>query len=110
MAAVMTRARQTPPSEIIGLPVSAVIDLADSSSSGAPSFDPRVLPASDVVMWELGEHGRIALRPSGTEPKLKLYVDTCCRPVQGEAPAATRARAHALLDRIADAVRARLDI
>lgn len=110
MAAVMQRARQTPPSAIAGYAVSSVIDLANSSSTGTPSFDPTVLPSSDVVIWELGEHGRIALRPSGTEPKLKLYVDTCCRASAGEAPAATRARAQALLTQLADEVSSRLDM
>jgi phosphomannomutase len=109
IAAVMQRARQSPPSELAGLPVSAVIDLRDGKLSGTPSFDPRILPSSDVVMWELGEHGRIALRPSGTEPKLKLYLDTSSR-VQGGDVRAARARATALLEQLSSIVRERLGL
>jgi phosphomannomutase len=110
MAAVMQRARQAPPSELAGCKVSAIIDLRDGSFSGAPSFDPRILPSSDVVMWELGEHGRIALRPSGTEPKLKLYLDTASRVAAGEPVRAARERARALMEQLSTVVRARLDL
>ena len=32
------------------------------------------LPASDVLKFQLEDHGSIVIRPSGTEPKLKIYV------------------------------------
>jgi phosphomannomutase len=33
------------------------------------------LGAQDLVELTLGEQGRVLVRPSGTEPKLKVYVD-----------------------------------
>jgi phosphomannomutase len=33
------------------------------------------LGAQELVELTLGEEGRILVRPSGTEPKLKIYVD-----------------------------------
>ena len=33
------------------------------------------LPASDVLAYDLEGHGRVIVRPSGTEPKLKFYLD-----------------------------------
>jgi phosphoglucomutase len=32
------------------------------------------LPTSDVVKFFLKDHATITIRPSGTEPKLKIYV------------------------------------
>lgn len=43
---------------------------------------PMWLGKSNLVELELGELGRVLVRPSGTEPKLKIYVD-----VRGQAPA-----------------------
>ncbi|MBQ6582874.1 MAG: phospho-sugar mutase [Mogibacterium sp.] len=43
------------------------------------------LPKSNVLLYELGEHDWIAMRPSGTEPKLKIYFG-----FYGEQAAATR--------------------
>jgi phosphomannomutase len=36
---------------------------------------PRYLPATSLVALDLGTAGRVLVRPSGTEPKLKIYVD-----------------------------------
>ena len=36
---------------------------------------PRYLAATPLVELSLGEAGRVLIRPSGTEPKLKIYVD-----------------------------------
>jgi phosphomannomutase len=36
---------------------------------------PQWLGAQDLIELTLGEQGRILVRPSGTEPKLKIYVD-----------------------------------
>ena len=41
---------------------------------------PVDLPKSNVIVLTLGEKGSVVLRPSGTEPKIKLYltaVDHC---------------------------------
>ena len=36
---------------------------------------PRYLAATPLVALNLGARGRALVRPSGTEPKLKIYVD-----------------------------------
>jgi phosphomannomutase len=110
MAAVMARARANPPSSVAGCEVSAIIDLKDGSFSGTPSFDPKTLPSSDVVIWELGEQGRICLRPSGTEPKLKLYLDAASRVQPGEPVVDARSRALKLMNELSAEARARLDL
>lgn len=58
------------------------------------------LPPGDVLRLWLADGSRVIVRPSGTEPKLKLYLD-----VRGEDRADASARIHAL----ADGARALLD-
>jgi phosphomannomutase len=61
---VMRRLRESPPSSLAGLPVKTVTDYL-----AAPG-----LPASDVLRYEM-DNTRVAIRPSGTEPKIKTYLE-----------------------------------
>jgi phosphomannomutase len=54
----------------MGTPVTA---LRDFRSGGEQR--PRWLGNTSLLELALGERGRILVRPSGTEPKLKIYVD-----------------------------------
>jgi len=38
--------------------------------------EPTGLPTSDVLYFELENGNWVCVRPSGTEPKIKLYVNT----------------------------------
>jgi phosphomannomutase len=87
-APIMRRLRADPPTELGGLRVSSVLDLAAGSvaavgSSGAAGSAGTVtgpdggglgLPSSDVLIFRLAG-ARVVLRPSGTEPKIKCYVE-----------------------------------
>jgi phosphomannomutase len=64
-AAVMRRIRATPPSTLGGFPVQAVTDYAGPGTG---------LPRSDVLSYTLPQ-ARVAIRPSGTEPKVKAYLE-----------------------------------
>ena len=64
MAALMERLRTAPPSEIAGQPVEAVTDYLQG--------DTGLIPA-DVLAFRLAGEGKVTVRPSGTEPKLKIY-------------------------------------
>lgn len=72
---LMEQLRREPPKELAGFAVTDVTDfrkgvqkhLADGSEQ------PTGLPSENMVLLGLGEHGRIILRPSGTEPKIKFY-------------------------------------
>ena len=59
-----------PPGRVGGVPVQASIDYRTGAESRPPW-----LGEQDLVELSLGEKGRILVRPSGTEPKLKIYVD-----------------------------------
>lgn len=66
IAEVMDRLRAAPPAEVGGVRVTAVEDLALGLDG---------LPPSDVLRLRLEGDARVMVRPSGTEPKLKVYID-----------------------------------
>ncbi|MEZ5138404.1 MAG: phospho-sugar mutase [Acidimicrobiales bacterium] len=94
----MDALRAAPPSELAGRRVVAVEDLA----AGDPS---RGFPPSDVLILRL-DGGRVVVRPSGTEPKLKCYVEVVEAVDGGEAVADARARAGAELASLTTAIAA----
>jgi phosphomannomutase len=71
VSGVLDRAANDAPSR---LGSQAVVRVVDYRRDGATR--PRWLAAAPLVELEL-ERGRVLLRPSGTEPKLKFYVDLC---------------------------------
>lgn len=95
-------AAHDPPSELAGFRVGAVRDYRAGSSSR-----PVNLPPAELVELELPD-GRVLVRPSGTEPKLKLYVDLHADVPQNQAASAVedeigsraRAVADALLEKL----------
>jgi len=66
----MAQLRNEPPSSIGGIPVEAVVDYLVGDDE-RPSY----LGATNLIVLDLGDSGRVLARPSGTEPKLKVYVD-----------------------------------
>ncbi len=74
----MARGRQWPPSVLAGSPVVEVDDLALGSEG---------LPPTDGLRWTTAGGDRVVVRPSGTEPKLKAYLEVVV-PVTDGVPAA----------------------
>jgi len=66
IARVMASLRQKPPASVGGVAVTQVDDFAEG-------FGP--FPASDILRIWLDGGSRVVVRPSGTEPKLKVYID-----------------------------------
>ncbi|MFN8148391.1 MAG: phospho-sugar mutase [Candidatus Nanopelagicales bacterium] len=66
IADAMARLRSAPPTEVAGLAVEAFDDLEDGVDG---------LPPTDGVRLSLAESTRVIVRPSGTEPKLKCYLE-----------------------------------
>jgi phosphomannomutase len=84
---IMASLRSTPPTALGELDVHTVTDYAD----GVAGF-----PPSDILRYDLSGDARVIVRPSGTEPKVKVYIDTV---------ADTPAEAQRLVDALAAAVR-----
>ena len=82
MAGIMADLRKEPPTEIAGSKVEAVVDYATGVNG---------LPTANVVEFDLEGGNKAIVRPSGTEPKIKLYIFASGKDV---------AEADALLDSI----------
>jgi phosphomannomutase len=99
--AVMSRLRAHPPASLAGQPVTGVTDLAGGGGAHG-------LPPADVLCYRLAG-GRVVIRPSGTEPKLKAYLEIT-EPTAGRSLAAARAAADARLAPLRSAVGALVSV
>jgi phosphomannomutase len=94
---VMARLRAAPPAQLGGSPVTGTADL----TGGTPD-----LPSADVLSYRL-PGARVVIRPSGTEPKIKAYLEVV-EPVTGRSLAEARRAAAARLGPLREAVQALL--
>lgn len=78
MDQIMSDLRKNPPSEIGGLKVTAVLDyeLSKKTVAATGAVEPIALPRSNVLSYKLEDGASVIIRPSGTEPKIKVYIST----------------------------------
>ncbi len=95
---VMSRLRAEPPAELAGQPVTAS-DLTGGTAD---------LPSADVLKYRL-PGARVVVRPSGTEPKIKAYLEVV-EPVIGGRLHQARRAARARMDPLSAAVRELLEV
>jgi phosphomannomutase len=91
----MAGLRARPPASLADLPVTGVTDLVAGAGG---------LPPSDVLTYHLSG-ARVVIRPSGTEPKLKAYLEVT-ELAGGRSLAGARAAATARMAPLRDAVAA----
>lgn len=105
IAAAMERIAASPPTEAAGIAVVGMTDYRFGAETR-----PRYMAATPLVELDLGASGRALVRPSGTEPKLKIYVDL----VADRDPALTAAQQETELvaeaDRVATAIAEQLGL
>lgn len=95
--ATMRRLREQPPTVLGGLAVERVDDLAAGSAD---------LPPTDGLRFVLADRARVIVRPSGTEPKVKCYLEVVV-PVEQDAEDGVDAARIQAVGRL-DAIRADL--
>ncbi|MEU3709169.1 phospho-sugar mutase [Streptomyces catenulae] len=95
IADAMRRLREAPPATLAGLPVSEAEDLARGTDT---------LPPTDGLRYTLAgaadrgvSAGRVVVRPSGTEPKIKCYLEVVLPVASADALPAARERAAEVL-------------
>ena len=78
MAALMQSLRAQPPVKIGGVTVAQYKDYSDGTVRDAATgaVTPMPLSGSNVLRFELTDGSHIVVRPSGTEPKIKVYILT----------------------------------
>ena len=103
MADIMASTRQTPPTEIAGLPVVKISDYLQSLTTDTVTGETKAIdqPKSNVLSYALPDGCRAVVRPSGTEPKIKVYITA-----RGENPAL----ANELADKIGEGMKKMLKI
>ena len=88
MAGIMEKLREEPLKEIAGYKVTSVTDYEKPEETG--------LPSANVLICKLENNATVIIRPSGTEPKIKIYYTTLGRDL---------AEAQAEKDRLAEALK-----
>jgi phosphoglucomutase/phosphomannomutase len=80
MARMLDNLRKAPPKKIGELAVTKFEDLQDENGWMGQFKGATDKAARNFLIFQLGENARIALRPSGTEPKAKAYIEVCSAP------------------------------
>ncbi len=96
IGAAMDRLRTNPPQKLGGLAVEQVEDLTEGSAD---------LPPTDGLRYRLADRARVIVRPSGTEPKIKAYLEVVVQVNPEDGVDAARISAAGRLDALANDIR-----
>lgn len=83
MAKMLDALRTAPPKIIGGLPVQHFEDLRNESGRLGPFKGDTDRAARNFLIFRLADNGieaKVCIRPSGTEPKAKVYIEVCSTP------------------------------
>ena len=74
MARIMAQLRQQPPAEWDGIPVESWVDYEPGRCYRGDTVTELELQGSNVLEYRLATGEKLIVRPSGTEPKIKIYA------------------------------------
>jgi phosphoglucomutase/phosphomannomutase len=80
MTRMLDALRASPLKEIAGLAVTCFEDLRDPKGRFGPLKGATDAAARNFLIFTLGDRAKVVLRPSGTEPKAKVYLEVCTPP------------------------------
>jgi phosphomannomutase len=109
------RVRKDPPRLLAGRPVTVTdlregapgaVDLAGGRAERSPG---QPVPPADVLIWHAGGDARVMIRPSGTEPVLKIYAEAVWPVRSRDELAAARASAAGVAEQLLAAAAAVLE-
>ena len=97
MRKLMAALRQEPPTEVGGIAVARIRDYqtGDITIPGLGVVEKTAIVGSNVLYFELTDGSNLVVRPSGTEPKIKMYVLARDETAAGAAEKADRIAAYA---------------
>lgn len=96
-----SKLRAAQPKTINGTAISVIEDLQSSLRFVTGGVTEAInLPASDVLIYHLEDGSRIIVRPSGTEPKVKVYYETVTKFEKTETYDDTRQRGEEYMDKL----------
>ncbi len=98
MADMMDNLRQNPPKAIAGAEVVKTADYKESIAKDLKTGGTAEikLPKSNVLSFVLPDNSKVIVRPSGTEPKIKVYITAC-----GDSRAESTAKSEAIAEDMA---------
>jgi phosphomannomutase len=88
----MASLRKSPPQTIGRSPVIRALDARAGEQTLRGEKGPSGLPKSDLLAFQSEDGARLTVRPSGTEPKIKFYLELVGRAARREDVAPARAR------------------
>jgi phosphoglucomutase len=86
----MSALRKSPPQRIGASPIVRTLDGMSGEEVLRGERRPSGLPSADLVAFQSEDGSRLTARPSGTEPKIKFYLELVGQAKDPEAVAATR--------------------
>jgi phosphoglucomutase len=104
MTRMLDTLRANPPKTVGGLSVTSFEDLRDENGRMGPIKGATDFAGRNFLIFRLGDSAKVVLRPSGTEPKAKAYLEVCSPPCAAGTSAEAWAKSCKAIDERVQAV------